>query len=85
VYLHGLRCGRCEHCRSGNPDCKEWSLHKFRRTYITGIVRHVDLRTAQGYAGHSRITSTERYLRPASATEGQGRVSSIDWTVPFYS
>jgi integrase len=60
-------------------------LHKFRRTYLTGIVRHVDLRTAQQYAGHSRITSTERYLRSASAAEGQSRVSSIDWTVPFYT
>jgi integrase len=85
VYLHGLRCGRCNHCRSGNPECEEWELHKFRRTYITGILRHVDLRTAQEYAGHTRITSTERYLRPASAPEGQRRVSSIDWTVSFYT
>ena len=85
VYQHGLRCGRCDHCRSGNPNCEEWELHKFRRTYLTGIVRHVDLRTAQQYAGHSRITSTERYLRSASAAEGQSRVSSIDWTVPFYT
>jgi integrase len=85
VYLHGLRCGRCQHCSAGNPNCEDWELHKFRRTYITGIVRHVDLRTAQQYAGHLRITSTERYLRPASATDGQSRVSSIDWTVPFYS
>jgi integrase len=84
VYLHGLRCGRCHHCRFDNPECEEWELHKFRRTYITGILRHVDLRTAQEYAGHTRISSTERYLRPASASEGQSRVSSIDWTVPFY-
>jgi integrase len=85
VYLHALRCGRCHHCRSNNPECEEWELHKFRRTYITGILRHVDLRTAQEYAGHSRISSTERYLRAASATEGQRRVSSINWTIPFYS
>jgi integrase len=84
VYLHGLRCGRCAHCRSGNPECEDWELHKFRRTYITGIVRHVDLRTAQGYAGHLRITSTERYLKAASAKEGQKRVSGIDWTKSFY-
>jgi len=84
AYLHGLRCGRCEHCRSGHPECEEWELHKFRRAYITAIVRHVDLRTAQAYAGHKRITSTERYLRSASASEGQKRVSAIDWTKPFY-
>jgi len=85
VHLNGLCCGRCDHCRAGNPECEDWELHKFRRTYITGILRHVDLRTAQEYAGHTRISSTERYLRPASAPEGQKRVSSIDWTVSFYT
>lgn len=85
VYLHGLRCGHCEHCLSGHPECEEWELHKFRRTYITAVCRHVDLRTAQEYAGHRRITSTERYLKAASAKEGQQRVSAIDWTKPYYS
>jgi integrase len=85
AFLHGLRCGRCSHCRSGNPNCEAWELHKFRRTYITGICRKVDLRTAQEYAGHTRITSTERYLKAASAAEGQKSVSSIDWTKPHYS
>lgn len=85
VYVHGLCCGRCHHCRSGNAECEEWELHKFRRTYITGILRYVDLRTAQQYAGHTRISSTERYLRSASAAEGQSRVSRIDWTVPYYN
>lgn len=85
VYLHGLRCGHCAHCRLGHPECNYWQLHKFRRTYITAICRHVDLRTAQSYAGHERITSTERYLKAASAKEGQKRISSIDWSKDFYS
>jgi len=85
VYLHGLRCGRCTHCRIGNPDCEEWELHKFRRTYATALVRRIDLRTAQQYLGHKRITSTERYLRAASAIDGQRAVSQIDFTKPFYS
>jgi integrase len=84
VYLHGLRCGRCNHCVSGNPECEDWELHKFRRTYATALVRHVDLRTAQNYLGHKRITSTERYLRAASAADGQKKVSEIDFTKPFY-
>lgn len=84
AYLHGLRCGRCAHCCSGNPDCEEWELHKFRRTYATALVRHVDLRTAQRYLGHKRITSTERYFLAASAADGQKRVSEIDFTRPFY-
>lgn len=85
VYLHGLRCGCCEHCKNGNPECEDWELHKFRRTYATALVRHVDLRTAQKYLGHKRITSTERYLRAASAIDGQKQVSQIDFTRPFYS
>lgn len=85
VYLHGLRCGRCAHCRSGNPECEEWELHKFRRSYATALVRHVDLRTAQRYLGHKRIASTERYLKAASAAEGQKKVSGIDFTENFYS
>lgn len=47
-------------------------------------MRHVDLRTAQRYLGHKRITSTERYLLAASAADGQGKVSEIDFTKPFY-
>src|ERR1035438_7693734 len=84
VYLHGLRCGQCGHCRLGNPDCEEWELHRFRRTYATALVRHVDLRTAQKYLGHKRITSTEHYLLAASAEDGQQAVSAIDFTKPFY-
>jgi integrase len=83
VYLHGLRCGRCGHCVSGNPNCEEWECHKFRRNYATTIVRKYDLRTAQQYLGHKRITSTERYLRAFSAIDGQKRASQIDFTNPF--
>jgi integrase len=85
VFLHGLRCGRCGHCTSGNPECEDWELHKFRRTYATALVRHIDLRTAQRYLGHRRISSTERYLTAASASEGQQSVSAINWTKSFYS
>ncbi|MGD0939000.1 MAG: site-specific integrase [Terracidiphilus sp.] len=84
VYLHGLRCGRCDHCLSGNPECEDWELHRFRRTYATAIVRHVDLKTAQTYLGHLRISSSERYLKAASAAEGQTKVSAIDFTKSFY-
>jgi|GEM_PF-6895690 len=84
AYLHGLRCGRCGHCRSGNPNCEEWGLHKFRKTYLTRVCRKTDLRTAQEYAGHTRLSSTQRYLKPATAAEGQKRVSAIDFTKPDY-
>jgi integrase len=84
AFVHGLRCGRCEHCLSGNPECDNWDMHKFRRTYATAIVRYLDLRTAQEYLGHESITSTERYLKASSAAGGQKRVSQINWIKPFY-
>lgn len=84
AYLNGMRCGHCAHCRSGNPNCEAWQLHKFRRTYLTRVCRKTDLRTAQEYAGHTRLSSTQRYLKPASAAEGQKRVSSIDFTENDY-
>lgn len=43
----------------------DWTLHKFRRTAITGWLRAgLDLRTVMTLAGHSDIESTMRYLRP---------------------
>lgn len=84
VRKAGLSCGTCEHCKNGNPDCQHFDLHKFRRTYITAILRYVDLRTAQELAGHSKIETTMRYLRPAAAKEVQKKVTMIDFTKSFY-
>jgi len=75
-----LNCGRCDGCRSTPRQCKEFTLHKLRRTYITTLLRNgVDLRTVQAYAGHKDIASTMRYLRPASAREAQAKLNSIKW------
>jgi integrase len=79
-----LNCGRCEGCHSHRKECQEFTLHKFRRTYITtllrgGVLGGIDLRTVQAYAGHKDIASTMRYLRPASAREAQAKLSSIQW------
>ena len=65
-------------------NAKIGSFTNFAAPTQPALVRNVDLRTAQGYLGHTRITSTERYLRAASAADGQKRVSAIDWTKPFY-
>ena len=76
----GLNCGRCERCKSKNRECQEYTLHRFRRTYITTLLRNgIDLRTVQAYAGHKDITSTMRYLRPASAKEALAKLNAIDW------
>jgi integrase len=76
----GLNSGRCEGCQSKNRECPEYTLHRFRRTYITTLLRNgIDLRTVQAYAGHKDITSTMRYLRPASAKEALAKLNAIVW------
>jgi integrase len=75
-----LNCGRCEGCKSKRRECEAYTLHKFRRSYITTLLRNgIDLRTVQAYAGHKDIASTMRYLRPASAKEAQGKLNSVVW------
>lgn len=76
----GLNCGRCEACLE-RKECAEFTLHRFRRTYITRMLRGLngDLRTVQAYAGHKDITSTMRYLVPESAEESQAKVDAIKW------
>ena len=75
-----LNCGRCEGCKSKRRECEEYTLHKFRRTYITTLLRNgIDLRTVQAYAGHKDLASTMRYLRPASGEEARSKVNAVRW------
>lgn len=75
-----LNCGHCAGCNGKNRECQEYTLHRFRRTYITTLLRNgIDLRTVQAYAGHKDIASTMRYLRPASAKEAQSKLNAIEW------
>ena len=75
-----MNCGRCKGCKSKRRECESFTLHKFRRTYITTLLRNgIDLRTVQAYAGHKDIASTMRYLRPASAKEAQGKLNAVVW------
>ena len=76
----GLNCGRCDGCNSKSRECREFDLHKFRRTYITTLLRNnVDLRTVQAFAGHKDLASTMRYLTPAAATETRAKINVIKW------
>ena len=76
----GLNCKRCTGCKSVNNECREFTLHKFRRTYITTMLRRgFDLRTVQAYAGHADLASTMRYLRPASASTVHERLNAMEW------
>jgi len=76
-----LNCGRCDGCKGTNRECREFTLHKLRRTFITAMLRMgYDLRTVQAWAGHHDIQSTMRYLRPASAKEIQEKLKrKIVW------
>jgi integrase len=79
----GLACGKCGACRTRRhivKPCAQFTLHKFRRTFITGcILSGISIHTVQAYAGHVDLATTMRYLRPLSAGAGQIAVSAIDW------
>lgn len=72
----GLNCGECVGCRGKHNECRRFTLHKFRRTFITRILRKSDLRTAMYLAGHSDIKSTMRYLRPEQGASMQASVNA---------
>ena len=76
----GLNCEVCTACVA-NGECEKWFLHKFRATYCTTMLRETqgDLRTVMGLMGHSDLTSTMRYLHPASTAQIQDRVNAVKW------
>ncbi|QNI32009.1 site-specific integrase [Alloacidobacterium dinghuense] len=62
----GLNCGHCVGCLGPKIECGKAKLKTFRSTYLTTMLRYVDLRSVQALAGHSDIATTQRYLAPAS-------------------
>lgn len=76
----GLNCGRCDGCKSKYHECAEFTLHRFRRTFLTALLRSgVDLRTVQSFAGHKDLASTMRYLRPAAGSEVRDKINAVKW------
>jgi integrase len=80
AHRANLNCNRCDSCVASN-ECEEYTLHRFRRTYITTMLRGLngDIATVQRYAGHKDLGSTMRYLSPQSAPEAQAKVNAIKW------
>jgi integrase len=77
---NGLNCGHCKGCLGREKECAEWTLHRFRRTYVTTLLRAgVDLKTTQRMAGHSDLKSTQRYLDAMSAENVLPVVNAINW------
>jgi integrase len=76
----GLNCGECDGCQSRKEECERWTLHEFRRTYCTTLLRNgVDARSVQAWAGHADLQTTMRYLRPTAAKESQDKVNAVTW------
>jgi integrase len=77
----GLNCGECEGCLGKNKECRNWTLHKLRRTYCTTLLRNnFDLKTVQVLMGHEDLASTMRYLRGASTEETQARINAVKFS-----
>jgi len=68
AYRAGMNCGRCAGCKSDSHECNEFTLHRFRRTFTTRLLRATggDLRSVMGRTGHSDLASVMRYLEPAA-------------------
>lgn len=70
AYRAGLNCGECctkkgKSCAT-NSTCKEWGLHKFRKTFATmHCEAGVPAPTIQRWLGHSSLSTTLRYLAAA--------------------
>jgi integrase len=77
----GLNCRSCSGCTE-RAECSRWTLHGFRRTYATTLLRNgIDLRTVQRYMGHSDMESTMRYLTPATGDEARASLARVSWGV----
>ena len=75
-----LGCGHCDGCRGKYKECENWTLHKFRRSFCTNLLRNgLDLRTAQALMGHADLASAMRYLRPAPGDTLRDILNAIQW------
>jgi integrase len=66
-----LNCGRCKGCakfgRKTDSGCSQYTLHKFRRTYISRMLKAFqgDYRAVMLRSGHKTVESLMRYLAPS--------------------
>ncbi len=77
VDKHMLRTCKRVAARAGLDETR-WSLHGFRRTFCTTLLRSgLDVRTVMSLMGHSDIESTMRYWRPLQSEELRGKIGAL--------
>jgi integrase len=61
-----LNCGHCSGCKSKRNECREFTLHCFRRTFTTRMLQATggDLRSVMLRTGHEDLATVMRYLAP---------------------
>jgi integrase/recombinase XerD len=71
----------CRHCLKGKrscakgPYCENWTLHKWRHTYATNLLRSgVDIKSLQILLGHKNLATTEKYLRSLGVLDLRGKI-----------
>jgi integrase len=79
VRVAGLNCGTCDTCKA-NDECSKWTLHQFRRTFATMMVRNgLDLHTLMKLMGHNDLATVQRYLGGGDSKAAQALVQKLNW------
>jgi integrase/recombinase XerD len=83
AFKAGLNCGRCQsrNKRTGAvktcdqfPVCKEWTLHRFRKTFATmHSEAGVRLENISSWLGHADLETTKTYLEVGEASSQKTR------------
>jgi integrase len=80
AYRAGLNCGRCKGCQSEHHECREFTLHSFRRSYATTLDQNgVGTRTIMQQLGHADLATTLKYLAASKVAETKKLVDKISW------
>jgi integrase len=91
AFRAGLNCGRCQamldkkpvSCRT-HAVCGEFTLHKFRHTYATQMLRDgMDLVSLQLLLGHKDLDSTKIYLQALEPDDLRAKVRSTSLATRF--
>ena len=81
VWRAGLACKTCDGCTGKYHECRDWTLHRFRATFITTMAQETDLdfRSIMKLSGHATWESFERYLGASTDKRIRSRIESVDW------